>query len=138
MRDFFHSLKFVVLLWAGIFVAWVLTTIYEWHFYYWWIDVILHFSGGFLVLAMTRYITVNWGNEVIGEQKNFVTFLAFISFVAFVGVLWEFYEFVLDRYILFTGYTFLSGVFEDTLLDLVMDILGGITAFVLYFKNGKA
>ena len=55
-----------------------------------------------------------------------------------MGVLWEFFEFVMDRYIVFTRFTYLFGVFEDTLLDLLMDILGGAIAFLLYFKNGKA
>lgn len=136
--DFFHSLKFVVLVWTAIFVVWIFSNIYEWLFYYWWVDVVLHFAGGFWVFVLSRYITDQHKNSISGERRNLMTFLAFISFVAFAGVLWEFFEFVLDRYIILNGYTYLSGVFEDTLSDLLMDILGGITAFVLYFKNGKA
>lgn len=137
MTNFFHSLKFVVLLWGGIFVAWAFTMIYEWHFYYWWVDMILHFAGGFWVLVLARYVANHYNIEMSGAHRDVARFLVFISFVAFVGILWEFFEFILDRYITFTGFTYLARVFEDTLLDLVLDILGGTIAFLLYFKNGK-
>src|SRR3989344_6473032 len=138
MKRFFYSLKFVVLLWVAIFVAWGVAMLNEWFFYKWWADIILHFAGGFWVIVLVWYITKHYKNEIIGEHKNVVTFFAFISFVVFVGVFWEFFELILDRYIAFTGFTYLPKVFEDTLLDLVMDIFGGITAFLLYFKNDKA
>lgn len=112
--------------------------LYEWHFYYWWIDIILHFAGGFWVFVLASHVAEHYKVEIVGVKKEVIRFFVFISFVAFVGVLWEFFEFVLDRYITMSGFTYLARVFEDTLLDLVMDILGGITAFVLYFKNGKA
>ena len=138
MSKFFHSLRFVILLFAGIFVAWGVAMLNEWFFYKWWVDIILHFAGGFWIVVLAWHVAGYFGNDITGEQKNFIKFLCFISFVAFVGVLWEFFEFIMDRYLVFTGFTYLSGVFEDTLLDLVMDILGGATAFLLYFKNGKA
>ena len=137
MKRFFYSLKFVLLLFAGIFVAWGFAMVYEWHFYFWWVDMVLHFAGGFWVFVLARFIAKSFGNEIAGEQKKFVTFIAFISFVAFVGVLWELFEFVMDRYIVLSGFTYLSRVFEDTLSDLVLDMLGGTTAFLLYFKNDK-
>ena len=99
--------------------------------------MVLHFAGGFWVMILALYVTRQFGNEVIGEQKNIITFVAFVSFVAFAGVLWELFEFVMDRYIIFSGFTYLSRVFEDTLSDLVLDILGGITAFLLYFRNDE-
>lgn len=136
--NFLKSIKFVVLLWVGIFVAWGFSMLNEWLFFHWWVDIVLHFLGGFWVFVLARYILEHYGNEITGNHKNIVTFFAFISFVAFVGVCWEFFEFVLDRYITFKGFTYLPLVFEDTLLDLLTDILGGTTAFVLYFRNGKA
>lgn len=112
--------------------------IYEWHFYHWWVDIVLHFAGGFWVFVLARYIIEHYKLELIGVHKDMARFIIFISFVVFSGVLWEFFEFVLDRYIVFTGFSKLTGVFEDTLSDLVLDILGGITAFLLYFRNDKA
>ncbi|MEK7503038.1 MAG: hypothetical protein AAB556_01175 [Patescibacteria group bacterium] len=136
--NFFKSLKFALLLLAGIFVAYALSNIYEWHFHYWWVDIILHFVGGFWVFVMARYVMEHYKIEITGPNNEFVRFIVFVSFVSFLGVLCEFYEFIFDRYITLTGFTYLARVFEDTLLDLAMDIIGGISAFLLYFKNGKA
>ena len=99
--------------------------------------MVLHFAGGFWVFVLARYVTEHFGNEIVGEQKNIMTFIAFISFVAFVGVLWELFEFIMDRYIVLSGFTYLARVFEDTLSDLILDMLGGIMAFILYFNFKK-
>lgn len=132
---FLHSLKFVILVFVGIFVAWGFTMIYEWHFHYWWVDNILHFTGGFWIFLVAQHFAEHYGNKISGEHKNIITFVIFISFVVFVGVLWEFFELVLDRYIVESGFTYLKRVFEDTLTDLLMDMFGGVTGFLLYFKN---
>lgn len=97
--------------------------------------MILHFAGGFWVFVIARHVAEHYGNKVTGEHKNIITFLVFISFVVLVGVLWEFFEFILDRYIVESGFTYLKGVFEDTLLDLLMDILGGMAAFLMYLDT---
>lgn len=136
--NFFKSLKFVVALWVWIFVAWGFAMVYEWHFYYWWVDMVLHFAGGFWVFVLARYVVDHYRITITGAHQKIARFFIFISFVVFVGVLWELFEFVLDRYITESGFTYLPRVFEDTLSDLVLDIMGGITAFILYFKNGKA
>ena len=107
MRNFFYSLKFVILLFAGIFIAWAIAMLNEWFFYKWWVDIILHFVGGFWVVVLGQYIFKHYQIEINGINKNFINFIVFVSFVAFVGVLWEFFEFVMDRYIAFTGFTYL-------------------------------
>lgn len=135
---YFNSLKFVIILWMIIFATWGFAMVYDWYFYYGWMDIILHFAGGFWVFVLIRHVTDHYNLEITGVHKEIARFFIFISFVAFAGVLWEFFEFVLDRYITFTGFTYLSKVFEDTLSDLASDIFGGIIAFLLYFKNGRA
>ena len=54
-----------------------------------------------------------------------------IGLVALVGVGWEFFEFIWDRFIWHAGFTYLPGIYEDTLSDLFFDLLGGATGFVL-------
>lgn len=65
------------------------------------------------------------------KLKSLVWFIAAIGFVALVGVLWEFFEIILDRYVTLAGYTYLPGVFEDTLLDLFLDLVGGAAMFLI-------
>ncbi len=74
---------------------------------------------------------------MIGEHDGFYSFIIFIGFVALTGVLWEFFELVLDRYLIHNGYSFLPGVYEDTLSDLFFDLLGGTIAFLIYLYIGK-
>lgn len=133
--NFLKSLKFALIFLTGIFIVHAIAGIYDWFFRYWWLDIILHFAGGFWVFVMARYGMQHYRIEITGPKKELVRFFIFVSFVTFLGVLCEFYEFIFDRYIVFTGFTYLPGTFEDTLLDLVMDILGGITAYILYFKT---
>lgn len=63
--------------------------------------------------------------------NRMVFFVIMIGVVALVGVLWEFFELILDRYIMHTGFTYLPRVFEDTLSDLFMDLLGGAFMFLI-------
>ena len=53
-----------------------------------------------------------------------------VSFVALVGVLWEFHEFIGDRFITDPALVMQSSV-ADTMSDLLFDILGGTIAVIL-------
>ncbi len=145
MKPFFDSLKFIVIFWSGIVIAQIFALYYNLFFYYWWIDIPFHFAGGVWVFVFARYVYKKFGIDISGKHIKVLKFLAFISLVALVGILWEFFEFVMDRYVafsglsfMFNGFTHFKGMYEDTLKDLLMDILGGAVAFLVYFKNGKA
>ncbi|KKT41427.1 MAG: hypothetical protein UW30_C0008G0046 [Candidatus Giovannonibacteria bacterium GW2011_GWA2_44_13b] len=68
--------------------------------------------------------------EINSQFPVLAKFIIFIGAVFFVGVFWEFWEFVLDRYLIHSGYSLLLGVYEDTLKDLFMDFLGGAFGFI--------
>ena len=72
-----------------------------------------------------------FGIELSGNAPKVFLFIGLISFVALAGVLWEFTEFVADRYIVMNGFTMLPGTYEDTLSDLFFDLLGGAVGFFL-------
>jgi len=69
-----------------------------------------------------------------GQITNvFVVLVLTLSFVALVGVLWEFYEFILD---FFNGNTgIFQGTSADTMKDLFFGLLGGTTAFAVFYKS---
>ena len=85
--------------------------------------MIEHFLGGVWVASLMFCLMRNGSSP---------TFLYILGFVAFIGVGWEFFEFILDRYITMAGYTYLPGVYEDTLSDLFFDLFGGSFAYILY------
>lgn len=134
MKSFFISYSFAFILLALLFGAWLLGLKYGIFFLIKWLDMPFHFFGGFSVYVLWRVFGKGSGMEIVGYQKVFFLFLAGIGFVMFVGVFWEFFELFLDRFIAHTGFTYLSGVYEDTLSDLFLDFLGGSTAFLLYNK----
>ena len=115
--------------------VWAVTLAYGFHFEYWWVDVILHFLGGLWTFVLARYIAARYGLEISGRGKNLAALVLFISFVALVGVAWEWFEFFYDRYVFHTGFTYLPGVFEDTLADLFFDLFGALVGFLLYRKR---
>ena len=97
----------------------------------------MHFLGGFWIYISARTLIKYFNFNMIGEHDGFYSFIIFIGFVALTGVLWEFFELVLDRYLIHNGYSFLPGVYEDTLSDLFFDLLGGTIAFLIYLYIGK-
>lgn len=126
------------------FLVFVLTlhfigTIYHWYWTYPWFDIPMHFWGGFWVGLV--YFWLNPQIEILNSwlsklPKYLVDLLFILAFTALVGVFWEFFEFGLD---FFTGDIMrFQGTSKDTMGDLFFDLVGGATAFaVFYRKLGK-
>gem|GEM_PF-1613175 len=74
-----------------------------------------------------------------GQIANmFVMLVLMLGFVALIGVLWEFYEFLHDFYLLTGGkISVFQNSFADTIKDLFFDLVGGTTAFAIFYKRSK-
>jgi hypothetical protein len=98
-------------------------------FYYWtisWYDILMHLMGGFLIALIAIYILINFFHSAILEDKK-ITAILILSFVLIVGLGWELWE-------LFLGFTDVIADRFDTLIDILMDFIGGYFAF-LYNKK---
>jgi len=89
--------------------------------YYWtisWYDIMMHFLGGVWVALFALWI---FSSRKISFLPLRISFLQIVSLVICIGIIWELYE------ILF-GLTFVSDpeYLGDTMLDLIMDTIGGI------------
>ncbi|PJE74440.1 MAG: hypothetical protein COV01_00165 [Candidatus Taylorbacteria bacterium CG10_big_fil_rev_8_21_14_0_10_41_48] len=99
--------------------------------YYWtisWYDIMMHFLGGVWVALFALWI---FSSRKISFLPTHISFLQIVSLVICVGIVWELYE------IMF-GLTFVSDpeYWGDTILDLVMDTIGGIcVAFSIRNKS---
>jgi hypothetical protein len=101
----------------------------------WWFDIPMHFLGGLWVALFASWFFFFSGFvyrnvELLGKTK---IFLITIASVIVVGVLWEVWEVWADLVSMDD-----IGYFFDTALDLIMDTLGGIVAFIYakkYLKN---
>lgn len=106
----------------------------------WWADIVLHFSGGFLVGLFVIWFIFNYSNLPIEKNRLpfYIVLISALSFAALIGVLWEFYEFILDK---ITGYKTHSIIvlqenLKDTMSDLMFDLLGAAASSVfLKFKK---
>ena len=126
-KRFLATPAFIFSLLVFILVFWGVGLLYRLNYVFWWYDVVAHFLGGVWVALSVLAL----------KERNLISanFLLVLGTVALVGVLWEFTEFVWDRYIFQSGFTYLSGVYEDTLSDLFFDLIGGLAALIIVRKN---
>lgn len=92
---------------------------------YWivpWTDIVMHLLGGLWVALFGMYILFVMKIVHLPECHRPNMFLVTMGFVLLVGLGWELWE-------LLSGLTFVLRDKVDTIIDLVMDILGGGLGF---------
>lgn len=100
---------------------------------YWsvdWFDILTHFLGGVTMgfLAVFILFTSEYIKPLCAlKHHSLIIFLAIISFVLIVGLSWELWE-------IFVGFSDVLNDRGDTILDLIMDTLGGVVVYV-YVNN---
>lgn len=128
---------------AFVFASLFLGEVRDYYNRFWWWDIVLHTSSGFL-LGIFGFLLVHVLNEAervqVHMKPGFVAFFAFL-FALGVGALWEIFEFTMDQV---AGTTMQkpmlgdpSGL-TDTMWDLIVDALGALVISVLgwrYLKN---
>lgn len=127
-----------------IAIVFVFATIFlgEIHSYYtkfWWWDIVLHSSSGFL-LGIAGFVLVyvlNQEKRMVEKMKpGFIALFGFVFAVA-LGAIWEIFEFSLDN--IFGVHMQKSGLI-DTMGDLIVDTLGAALIAVLgyfFIRKGK-
>jgi hypothetical protein len=98
-------------------------------FLYWttaWADIVMHFLGGYLIATIAIFIFFMSG-WIKFPRTKLVGLITIISTVLIVGLGWELWE-------LFTGLTDVIIHKGDTILDLIMDILGALGAYITHKK----
>lgn len=120
------SLKLIIGLLVFIAVIHFSALYNYWYWTYQWLDMPMHFLGGFWT-ALVVFALINNFQFPVSKQSvsGFFSFLIIIlSFVALVGVLLEFVEFF---------YNIQQSGVADTLADLFFDLLGGLAFIFLTF-----
>lgn len=90
---------------------------------YWtvfWFDSFMHFIAGVCAAMGSIYIWNKFINKITWKNKKIIFIGLLGTFL--IGVLWEFYEIYFGISFLYEGDNF----WNDTLTDLVMDMLGGL------------
>ncbi|MFL1404427.1 hypothetical protein ACJO2E_03650 [Marinobacter sp. M1N3S26] len=128
---------------AFVFASLFLGEVWDYYNRFWWWDIVLHTSSGFL-LGILGFLLVHVLNEVervqLHMKPGFVAFFAFL-FALGVGALWEIFEFTMDQVLGTTMQKPMLGDpsgLTDTMWDLIVDALGALVISVLgwrYLKN---
>ena len=124
--------EFKLLAIAFVFASLFLGEVHGYYTRFWWWDIVLHTSSGFL-LGIIGFLLVYIMNETeqihLNMRPGFVAFFAFL-FALGMGVLWEIIEFTMDS--LFDSNmqkTMLgdSSGLTDTMWDLIVDTVGALS-----------
>ena len=123
-----------------IFAMDIIGLYYRWYLSYSWFDQVLHFSGGFfMAMLLSKYLK----DHLLADSKLKNT-LIILGVVSFIGITWEFVEYIANLilspiiYNEFAIKTYFMGDLNDTINDLLMDILGaGVFAFILHFIRSR-
>jgi len=104
----------------------ILAVFFLLYFKYWWFDLPMHLLGGIFagLFGMTLLALRDYSKPSPGRLLA-----AALFGVLLLGILWEIYEYV-------SGFTFahLNYAF-DTLKDLIIDCIGGLTAYYFVFSG---
>ncbi len=128
--------QFQLLAIAFVFASLFLGEVRGYYTRFWWWDMALHTSSGFL-LGIVGFLLVHLLNEVerigVHMKPGFVAFFAFL-FALGVGALWEVFEFAMDSTFGMNMQKPMLGDpsgLTDTMLDLAVDAIGAL-AVTLY------
>ena len=119
----------------------------------WWFDMLHHFWGGFFVaMLMAHYLKItelqitNYPasprpeSSEAGELRQIQKYLIIVGAVSFIGIVWEFAEYLAGQTLIEPIYNnfgvraYFIGDLDDTINDLLMDVLGALI-FLLTFKR---
>ncbi|UCG77953.1 MAG: hypothetical protein JSV21_10350 [Nitrospirota bacterium] len=148
LRRFLHVFippEFVLLTIAFVFASLFLGEIHGYYTRFWWWDILLHSSSGFL-LGIIGFLLVHVLNETehidLHMKPGFVAIFAFM-FAVGIGALWEVFEFSMDSFFGMNMQKEMLGDtsgLTDTMWDLIVDSLGALIISGLgygYIKTAK-
>jgi len=128
-----------------IFASLFLGEVHGYYTRFWWWDIVLHTSSGFL-LGTIGFLLVYVLNETesvsLKMRPGFVAFFAFL-FAVGMGAVWEVFEFTMDSLFNTNMQKAMLGDssgLTDTMWDLIVDTVGALSISILgygYMKTRK-
>lgn len=134
--------EFQLIVVAFVFLSLFLGSARDFYYRFWWWDLVLHTSSGFLlgIVGFLVIFLLNQTNRIPrGLHPAFVCFFG-VTFAVFMGVLWETVEFTVDRIWPKVNMQSVETGVVDTMQDLIVDMAGAIVVAVMawvYTKTGR-
>jgi hypothetical protein len=127
---------------AFIFLSLFLGSAFDFYYRYWWWDIVLHTSSGFLlgIVGFVALFVLNGTSRLpAGMSPSFICFFG-VTFAVTLGVVWEVIEFVVDCLAPAVNMQSRETGVYDTMQDLIVDTLGAIVVAAMgyaYLKSGR-
>jgi hypothetical protein len=125
-----------------VFLSLFLGSAIDLYYQFWWWDIVLHTSSGFLlgIVGFLAVFLLNRTNHLPqGMRPGFVCFFG-VTFAVFLGVLWEIFEFFCDRLAPELNMQTVETGVVDTMQDLIVDTLGAAIVGLMgwaYLRTGR-
>lgn len=126
----------------AVFLINIPSLYYGWYLKWGWVDVTLHFAGGFFVaMFMANYLKIEELRISNYELSKIKKYLIIVGVTIFVGVIWEFAEFIANQTLIDPFYrwfgvkAYFMGDLSDTVNDLAMDTLGALVFSFLFNRK---
>lgn len=135
--------EFELLAIAFVFASLFLGEVRGYYAKYWWWDIALHTSSGFLlgIIGFVLVYALNETEEIgVSMKPGFVAFFALL-FAMGVGVVWEIFEFAMDQLLGTNMQKPMLGDpsgLTDTMWDLIVDTVGAAIIAVLGYGYLRA
>lgn len=125
-----------------VFLSLYLGSAFDFYDRFWWWDMVLHTSSGFL-LGIIGFIALFLLNHIdrlpAGIKPAFLGFFA-VTFAVTLGVVWEIFEFAMDRLHPAWDMQVAGTGVADTMEDLIVDTVGAMVVAIMgvvYLKTGR-
>ena len=107
------------------------------YYYLWWLDLGLHFLGGFWLGAFAFFV-LQEQNPAFLSAGGLLFFVVVLGFIALGGVSWEIVEYGYDLVIGRKpgGMIAQLGV-DDIMTDLISDLAGGLAAYRIFRRKSS-
>ncbi len=122
----------LVYLLISIFIVHTLATYLSWYWKIPWLDMPMHFAGGFWVGGTFVWIFA-YGKGILQsslKKEKLLNIVAILLGVLVVGLLWEIFGYTIDYFTGREGYDII-----DTGSDLFFDLFGGFVAGLYFLKK---
>lgn len=127
---------------AFVFLSLFLGSAFDLYYKYWWWDVVLHTSSGFLlgIVGFVALFLLNGTDKLpVGMKPSFLCFFG-VTFAVTLGVLWEVFEYACDVAMPAVNMQSRETGVVDTMHDLIVDTLGAVVVACMgyaYYRTGR-
>ncbi len=108
-----------------IFLLNYLATKFYWYSSVWYLDMLMHFLGGFWLGLVSIYLFPS-----LFKVNPLRSILKIFFIVLFIGIGWEIFEILIDKFITQNSFNLL-----DTASDIFFDVAGGLVAVFYFFRQ---